>query len=182
MEKGRLGMRVVVSMLVLALTIALALLALRYFLIGNGEHKRPALTRADLPTGVTFIKHEHPSDGEEELDADGNPKAEMEHWGTPEAVKSGGPIYGVYGYSIVAVEYQIPASQIGSRTVGKDFAGWDLSDSGQGFASPIPYDHFHIGIMDIPDDGHEHTHEETYIVHYMLLPHAEELKIGLSCS
>lgn len=138
------------------------------------------LTRADLPKGAIFVPHMHPDEGQE-LDANGQPKRDMEHYATEEAIKNGGPIYGVYGYRIVAIEYEIPESRIGVRPVGKDFPGWDISASFLGFRTPVPYEHVHIGIKQKEDEDGENKHEKTYLIHYMLLSHDEELKIGLNC-
>ncbi len=146
-----------------------------------------ALTRADLPSGAVQIHHIHNNEGKE-LDQNGQPKGEMEHWATSEMAKGGGPIFGVYGYSIVSLEYEIPESTIGSHVVGKEFSGWNLSAVHLGLPTTIPYDHFHIGERDEEAHSHveavdarEHEHEKTYLIHYMLIPHEEELRIGLSC-
>lgn len=153
------------------------------------------LTREDLPRGAVPVRHVHNNEGKE-LDAAGHAKGEMEHWATPEAIKNGGPTYGVYGYSIVAIEYEVPESMIGAHEVGKEFSGWNLSSQFLGFNTATPYDHFHIGIkaeasaeaedvrVDTSHHGEEasaHKGEKTYLIHYMLIPHEEELRIGLSC-
>jgi len=157
----------------LALSLEVALLAL------SDTSTVRRLSREDLPKGVVFVPHVHP-EGEMQHDTSGQPVGEMEHYGTPEAIKNGGHIYGVYGYSIVSIEYEIPESKIGRRMVGKDFSGWGLAPSFFGLGNHIPpYDHFHVGIKDKRETNTEA--EKTYLIHFMLLPHAEELEIGLSC-
>ena len=105
---------------------------------------------------------------------------EMEHYATPEAVKNGGPIYGVYGYTIVSVEYEIPESKIGIRMVGKEFPGWGLAPRFFGLVNSVPfYDHFHVGLKDPAES--DASSEKIYRIHFMFLSHDEELNIGLSC-
>ena len=137
------------------------------------------LTIEDLPKGVIPVEHVHP-ETEITRDENGQPTGEMDHYATPEAIKNGGPIYGVYGYRIVSIEYEIPELKIGLRMVGKEFPGWGLAPLFFGLIDSTPsYDHFHVGLKD--------THEvktstgKTYRIHFMFLSHDEELGIGLSC-
>lgn len=144
----------------------------------NRSRDVPLLTRADLPEGAVLIWHHHPlqplAPGEES-------KVEMEHFATHKAIENGGPIYGVYGYRIVAIEYEVPIAGIGVRPVGDEDPGFALSR----FLLQVPkvptYDHVHIGRAENHDAAGGHaTH--AYLIHFMLISHDEELKIGLSCS
>ena len=137
------------------------------------------LTLEDLPQDVIHVAHVHP-EAEIARDEHGEPTSEMEHYATPEAIQNGGPIYGVYGYRIVSVEYEIPESKIGLRMVGKEFPGWGLAPSFFGLTNSVPsHDHFHVGLKDKLEA--EAVMEETYRIHFMFLSHDEELKTGLSC-
>ena len=137
------------------------------------------LTLEDLPEGVIHMSHVHP-EAEITRNENGESTGEMEHYATPEAIQNGAPIYGVYGYRIVSVEYEIPESKIGLRMVGKEFPGWGLAPSFFGLTNSVPlYDHFHVGLKDKLETGV--TIGETYRIHFMFLSHDEELKIGLNC-
>jgi hypothetical protein len=167
------------------LIIASVFFALLVFCVawfGNKHATVTTLTRENIPHDAVFVDHHHDA---KELDESGQPKGEMEHWATPEAMQRGGPIYGIYGYSLVSIEYEVGDSEMGAHAVGKEFPGWNLSSTFLGFKTLVPYDHFHIGIIN--DDHAEgasttpHVHEKKYRIHFMLLPHSEELKIGLNC-
>ncbi|MEX2013997.1 MAG: hypothetical protein WD896_01430 [Parcubacteria group bacterium] len=137
------------------------------------------LTLEDLPQDVIPVAHVH-SEAEITRNENGEPTGEMEHYATPEAIQNGGPIYGVYGYRIVSIEYEVPESKIGLRMVGKEFPGWGLAPSFFGLTDSAPlYDHFHVGLKDEHEAGI--TVGKTYRIHFMFLSHDEELKIGLSC-
>ncbi len=138
------------------------------------------LTRDDVPRGAVFMKHVHSNEGQE-LDEQAHQKGETEHYATPEAIKNGGPIYGVHGFAIVAIEYEISETEIGTRPVGKDFPGWALGNLLLKFKNPIPYDHFHIGIKEDTEVGVGAESNKKYLIHFMLLPHKQELELGLSC-
>lgn len=156
----------------------ISLLALALILFKKTVTTR-TLTRADLPLGAIFMPHVHEHEDIHYDDA-GQPIGVMEHYATPGALKNGGPIYGVYSYAIVSVEYKIPESKIGNHAVGKEYPGWGLAPSFFGLVNDIPpYDHFHIGIED--EGKNSTTTEKTYLIHFMLLPHSEELRLGLNC-
>ncbi|MBI2025599.1 hypothetical protein HYT04_02325 [Candidatus Kaiserbacteria bacterium] len=133
------------------------------------------LTIRDLPPGVRYVSHPG-----EEAQAQEAGKVVMQHFGTPEAIKAGGPVYGVLGYRVVAVEYEIPVHKIPKKTVGQEFPGYllDLPE-----LRGLTYDHFHISAQ---EEGL--THEEggtprdgTYSIHFMFISHEEELSFGLVC-
>jgi len=80
---------------------------------------------------------------------------------------------------IVSIEYEIHSSLIGGRPVGNEHEGYllalkEIKNLG------VNYDHFHIGVS----GKHEHGHGggETYLIHFMLIPHEQELQYGLECS
>lgn len=141
---------------------------------------RVPLTLDDLPTGAAFLPH--PEDDEE---AKRLGKIPMAHYATPEAAQAGGPVYGAFGYGIVAVEYEIPVGSIGVREVGGGLPGHLLAlPEAIAAEKNISYDHFHVGISQ-----HKHTEEETeneedhqiLIIHFMLIPHEVEEEQGLYC-
>ncbi len=173
---------------VLILCASIALLALYFSLHPTTEVR--TLTRDDLPKDAVFIEHDHSEAGPPKestgLEEPEEPKGEMEHWATPAASTSGGPTYGVYGFSIVSIEYDVRESDIAAHMVGKEFGGWNLTSSFLGFKIPVPYNHFHIGIIEpslhLNATNTPPKHEDAkYRIHFMLLPHEEELEIGLSC-
>ncbi|MDO8589747.1 MAG: hypothetical protein Q7R69_00550 [bacterium] len=166
----------------LVLVIGMVFLALLVVMVFISIKQKPTvrtLTLEDLPEGVIHVAHVHP-EAEVARDENGQPIGEMHHYAMPEAVKNSGPIYGVYGYRIVSVEYEIPESKIGLRMVGKEFPGWGLASSFFGFINSVPpYDHFHVGLKDKQKTSA--ATGKTYRIHFMFLSHDEELKIGLSC-
>ena len=114
---------------------------------------------------------------------------------TKEDLENGGPVYGVLGYTIISIEYEVPLDSIGSRPVG------DPEQQGISFLAEtlaqeheIPFDHFHIGVShshknalheheDIHMEVHKHENtEEVYLIHFMLIPHETEVAYGLTCS
>lgn len=124
-------------------------------------------TIEDLPVGAESVEHAHETAEAEEAE-----QISMDHYATPEALEIGGPIFGVIGYRIVSVEYELKASDIPSKTVGQAFEGYLLNLPDY---AGIAYDHFHIS-------SHEEESGETeYSIHLMLIPHEEELSIGLVC-
>lgn len=130
-----------------------------------------ALTLEDLPPDAKYARHP-----EEESEAQGAEKIVMRHYATPSALKAGGPIYGLMGFKVVAIEYEIPAAQIPTKTVGQEFPGYLLRLPE---FQNIPYDHFHIsfqehGLASYPGQG-------VYSIHFPLISHEEELKFGLVC-
>lgn len=134
------------------------------------------LTLDDLPEESRLIEHHH-----DVITTDHQGGVEMRHYGTPDAEEKGGPIYGVLGYRIVSIEYTIPAKMTGKQLVGKEFPGYDLL-----VQKNIPYDHFHMGITEShqileqmatssPQDSH------SFLIHFMLISHEEEVTYGLMC-
>lgn len=145
------------------------------------KHAYRTLTLDDLPKEAVFI--EHPDDVAEAQLAGG---IAMRHYATPEAMKAGGPMYGTMGYRIVAIEYEIPVHSVKERPIGKEFAGWKLMlDTLDG----VRYDHFHIGVTTQKHTAGEATNSEshlengggTYLIHFMLISHEEEVAYGLVC-
>jgi len=134
-------------------------------------------TVEDLPSGVAYVRHAN-----EEAEAEEAEQLTMKHYATPEAHSTGGPTFGVVGYRIVSIEYELPESEIPSKTVGQEFGGYLLALPGYG---TIPYDHFHISVHDESPQAHTHTdegiHEPIYSIHFMLISHEEELSMGLVC-
>lgn len=128
-----------------------------------------------LPEGAYPVVHDHsaPAIGDEHA------RAEMHHYATAEALSVGGPVYGVYGYQIVSIEYEVPAAEIGERPVGEEETGFVLNPETLGLPAGFDYDHFHIGRKEGGDSAH--GSEDKYIVHFMLVPHAQETAWGLSC-
>ncbi|PIT86659.1 MAG: hypothetical protein COU33_01890, partial [Candidatus Magasanikbacteria bacterium CG10_big_fil_rev_8_21_14_0_10_43_6] len=143
--------------------------------------KVTSLSLDDLPTEAIFVPH--PEDEEE---AERLGKVPMVHYANPEAIRNGGPVYGTFGYRIVAVEYEIPFESVGIREVGDESSGYLLSIP-ELIAQDknISYDHFHIGISQHADEhGVENEHKDTnenLIIHFMLIPHEEEVAMGLYC-
>lgn len=131
-----------------------------------------------MPKEVELVHHEHGKEVSEYREE----RAEMQHYGTTEALANGGPIYGVHGYHIVSVEYEMPLSKIGNRPVGEEDPGYLLRLLEKELSAGIPYDHFHIGYSESVADGHtDHVHEQSILIHFMFIPHALEMKLGLSC-
>lgn len=132
-------------------------------------------TLADLPPGAVYTPH--PDEEKQALELG---KLPMMHYATPEAIRRGGPIFGAVGYRIVSIEYEIPAEAIGERSVGLDFPGYLL-------ALPelrgVPVDHFHVSRHPEHLAGADaHAHEGgVYSIHFMLIPHEEELRQGIVC-
>lgn len=143
----------------------------------------------NLPQDVVYIKHPYEEEQAEEMG-----KILMRHYGIPEAVERGGPIYGAMGYRIVSIEYEIPVNAIPEKTVGQIFPGYllELEESG---LPHLDYDHFHISYQQrghlhdntINTSFHEHKNNGdeigsgVYSIHFMLIPHTEELRYGLVC-
>lgn len=146
----------------------------------HGIESGTVLTLANLPKDARLVHHP-----EEELEAEKLGKIAMAHYATLEAEHSGGPVYGVYGYQIVAIEYEIPLGSIGKRLVGSNDPGRFLSlPEFTALGKTPPYDHFHIGISQHTQHNlHEHDANEDgrFIIHFMLLPHDIEEAIGLYC-
>lgn len=146
----------------------------------RGAEPGVIVTIADLPKEVRLVHHP-----EEALEAERLGKIAMSHYATPDAEHNGGPVYGAYGYQIVAIEYEIPLSSIGTRLVGSNEPGRLLSlPEFAALAKTVPYDHFHIGISQHPNHAlHEYDSnwDERLIIHFMLLPHDVEEAIGLYC-
>ena len=142
---------------------------------GGTSPNKQTLTVHDLPAGGEYVRHP----GEEEQAA-ATGKTVMRHYGTPEAVRAGGPVYGVLGYRVVSVEYEVPADKVPTKTVGEAFPGYllDLPE-----LKGLRYDHFHISVQEegLAHAAGETTHGETYSIHFMFIPHDEELRFGLVC-
>lgn len=135
-------------------------------------------TIEDLPAGAESVEHAHETTQAEEAE-----QISMKHYATTESLATGGPIFGVIGYKIVSIEYEIKASDVPAKTVGQKFGGYLLRISGYG---NIAYDHFHISVHDESlqaniDDEHKNERERTYSIHFMLITHEEELGLGLVC-
>lgn len=146
-------------------------------LLVKSERTSPeaALTFQNLPADAQYARH--PS---EESEAKTAGKIVMRHYATPAAVKAGGPIYGLMGYRIVSIEYEISAAEMPTKTVGQEFSGYSLS---------LPefrntrYNHFHVSYQ-AEGLGHREREESRggiYSIHFMLIPHEEELSFGLVC-
>ncbi|MDP3947368.1 MAG: hypothetical protein Q8Q41_01600 [bacterium] len=137
--------------------------------------KTEPLTIRDLPPGVRYISHP-----DEEAQAQEAGKIVMQHFGTSEAVLKGGPTYGVMGYRVISVEYEIPKDTIPSKTLGQPFPGYllDLSE-----LHGLTYDHFHISAQEegLAHEEGEAPHGGTYSIHFMFISHKEELSFGLVC-
>lgn len=133
------------------------------------------LTVEDLPSGAVYVRHAN-----EEAEAEVAEQLSMRHYATPEAHATGGPTFGVVGYRIVSIEYELSESEIPSKTVGQEFGGYVLALPGYG---TIPYNHFHISVQDESPQVHADAdrNEPVYSIHFMLIPHEEELSIGLVC-
>ncbi|MEX2013617.1 MAG: hypothetical protein WD897_01735 [Parcubacteria group bacterium] len=134
-----------------------------------------ALTVEDLPSGVEYVRHP-----DEELQAETEEKITMRHYATPDAVKVGGPSFGIIGYRIVSIEYEIPVLEIPTKTVGQEFPGYLLSLPE---FKNIRYDHFHISYQKegLAHNEGEEAHGGSYSIHFMLIPHEEEIKFGMVC-
>lgn len=159
----------------LAFLAALALLGAVTFLLREGTRAPRSLTIEDLPEGVQYVRH--PGEEEQALEAG---KTVMQHYGTPDAIRKGGPTYGILGYRVVSLEYEIPTGSIPSKTVGQTFPGYllDLPE-----LKDLRYDHFHISRQEegLAHAAGEVSHEDTYAIHFMFIPHEEELRFGLVC-
>lgn len=129
------------------------------------------LTIKNLPKDASYVRH--PSEESEEKTSG---KIVMRHYGTPSAIQVGGPIYGVMGYRIVSIEYEIPVREIPTKTVGQEFFGYLLNLPE---FKNIRYDHFHISSQ--KHGLAYHSNQEIYSIHFMLIPHEEELSFGLVC-
>ena len=153
------------------LIISLLLLALLIF--ANFLFVKPIayLSIKDLPKDANYARH--PS---EESEAETSDKIVMSHYGTPSAIKAGGPIYGVMGYRVVSIEYEIPIEEIPTKTVGQEFSGYLLNLPE---FKNIRYDHFHMSSQ--KHGLASHNEKEIYSIHFMLIPHDEELSFGLVC-
>lgn len=132
----------------------------------------------DLPKDATPVAHVH-AHGEFELKNEVEERAEMQHYATEDAIRSGGPIYGVYGYRIVSIEYEIPVASIGERPVGESDPGNALSARILLLGKMVPYDHFHVGESE--SNFGEGMPRKIYRIHFMLISHEEEVESGLSC-
>src|SRR3989338_5428866 len=110
----------------------------------------------DLPSGATYVRHAN-----EEAEAEEAEQLSLRHYATPEAHSSGGPTFGVVGYRIVSIEYELPESEIPSKTVGQEFGGYLLALPGYG---TISYDHFYISVHDQSPQAHTDAdrHEPIY--------------------
>lgn len=156
----------------ICLAILLLLSAFNIYALAQKRLQTRALTVADLPQGVHYVRHES-----EEQQAQEARKMVMQHYATPEAIQNGGPAFGVVGYRIVSIEYEVPIDKIPEKTVGQLFPGYLLKLPGLG---DVPYDHFHISHHRGALSGMGKTGEE-YSIHFMLISHAEELSLGLVC-
>ena len=159
----------------LAILTTIALLGALNLLLKEEVRPLSSLSIEDLPEGVQYVRH--PGEEEQALEEG---KTVMQHYGTPETVRNGGPIYGVLGYRVVSLEYEIPTDSIPSKTVGQSFPGYllDLPE-----LKNLRYDHFHISRQ---EEGLAHAEGEvsrgdTYAIHFMFIPHEEELRFGLVC-
>lgn len=132
-------------------------------------------TVADLPVGAEYMRH-----ASEEVETEEAEILTMRHYATPEAHQARGPTFGVTGYRIVSIEYEFPESKIPSKTVGQEFGGYLLELPSY---EAIRYDHFHISVHkeSLQADADGHSHEPVYSIHFMLIPHEEELSMGLVC-
>ena len=133
------------------------------------------LTIEDLPSGAEYVRHAN-----EEVEAEEEGKLPLRHYATGEAHLAGGPTFGIVGYRIVSIEYELPASKIPSKTVGQEFGGHPLALPGY---KNIPYDHFHISAQEESPQARTGAdeHESVYSIHFMLIPHEKELSMGLVC-
>lgn len=153
---------------------SLILLVLAGLFIGFALSSQPAsnakariFTIEDLPVGAESVEHAHETAEAEEAE-----QISMKHYATPEALGKGGPIFGAIGYRVISVEYEFRATDIPHKTVGQEFPGYLLNIPGY---ENMNYDHFHISSHDA-ESG-----EIEYSAHFMLIPHEEELGLGLVC-
>lgn len=168
---------------IVSAVVAAAVLVL-FWLIFSLPQKPPVLTLDYLPKGVAFI--DHPEDA---ALAEKTGGVAMTHYATPEALEHGGPIFGTLGYRIISIEYEIPASKVGNRMVGRqDSAGENLIIESLKQKSSLPYNHFHLGIAEEEHSHHNNRppnidpHDDTmYVIHFMLISHEEEVGWGLVC-
>ncbi len=167
----------------------------------NGDFVK-GVSFSTIPEDAVFISH--PEDEEIVKEKGG---AVMRHYATKEDLKNGGPVYGVLGYSVVSVEYEVKISDIKNRPVGDpEQSGIDLTAENLARKKKISFDHFHIGLSKSHShsmnevekegiDNHTHSHtesyseieqkqqeQEVYLIHYMLIPHEREIAYGLTCS
>ncbi|NQV93503.1 hypothetical protein HQ403_03365 [Candidatus Kaiserbacteria bacterium] len=159
-----------ISLLVLVLGFFMILQYLFFtFYVNTEDHA--SMTFDNLPKDVRIIEHYHP----QEENREDEERVEMRHYATPQAHIDGGPSYGVYGYQVVSIEYEIRADEIQERPIGEASEGYLLALNNIRDLN-IPYDHFHIGISE------DHDVNITYLIHLMLIPHEQELQYGLECS
>ena len=149
-----------------------------YALVGTAP-----FTIDDLPAGAVFMPHP-----EDDAEAERLEKIAMAHYATPEARERGGPVYGSYGYGIVAIEYEIPLASLGIRAVGDKLPGHFLAfPEILALGKHISYDHFHIAISqhhhgETPEHEERESDEaERLIIHFMLISHEQEETMGLYC-
>ena len=149
-----------------------------YYFFSYSKEIKGILTLDRLPKDVVFVEHI-----EDKKLAKEKGGIALRHFATPEASRVGGPIFGVLGYRIVSVEYEIPVSSIGQQLVGGVSRGQSLAIEALKDSLPLPYDHFHIAISsrkhfagEIQESG-----EDVYLIHFMFIPHEEELEYGLVC-
>src|SRR3989344_9160138 len=120
---------------------ASAIFAGRYINDTYQIERTAPLTVEDLPEGTAYIFHP-----EDEAEARRLEKIPMAHYATPEAMREGGPTYGAFGRQIVAIEYELPLSNLGVRAVGQSASGQLLAlPEIHALGKEIHYDHFHVG-------------------------------------
>lgn len=158
----------------LLIFLTLLLITSQYFFSTSYTHteNQTLMTPDELPESVRLIEHYH---AQEDTTADNEEGVEMRHYATPQSHVDGGPTYGVYGYQVVSIEYEIRADEIQERPIGEASEGYLLALNNIRDLN-IPYDHFHIGISE------DHDVNITYLIHLMLIPHEQELQYGLECS
>lgn len=155
----------------LASIVVLSAITLLWFLgLGPSEE---IMTMAHLPKDAIFIEHREDEELAQKIGG-----VAMQHYASPEALRNGGPIYGILGYRVVSIEYKIPASAIKERTGDLQFEGWKLAIAK---SEQLHFDHFHIGPHhdDSPDMGR--STDPVYLIHFMLVPHSFERDFGLIC-
>lgn len=131
-------------------------------------------TLADLPKEAIRITHR-----DEDMQSSDDETMVMQHYGAREAIEAGGPIYGTMGYRIVSVEYEVPANMLPEKAIGQIAKGYLLKLPE---FRTMQYDHFHISYH--PESTMvvaQSRHEPVYSIHFMLIPHEEELLFGLVC-
>lgn len=174
----RMGRIIFLCVIILVVIIGILLVGARFW---HGMLASPPvriLTTDDLPNGAILV--DFPAAVAITQETGGNA---MFYYATPDALKTGGPIFGTFGYKIVSIVYEIPVRELTSPPMGNLPPGGRLTLNGLGV---IPYDHFYARIV---PGGAQRTDTavskfsssgDVLLIHYMLISREEEVadKLG----